>query len=223
MSAFTVQRVENPDEEQINISADLFCDLMKDNQGAISLSGGDKSLMKLQALAIIRAGAFAGEYYTATNSDGEVVGYALWMPPGKELFSTEEERKLGFTEFMARLPEEGKEYFRTTASTSYYLAHFPGFVNGILGPTGKLDSWWLHMAMVRPDYQRKGITRALINVVRKKAAKSGDTLACSTTNDDNVPVYVALGFAHRGKKIMPSPWGDWPVHLFSLKTSEIAN
>jgi len=215
MSAFTVQRVENPNEEQINISSDLFYDLMKDNQGAISLSGGDKSLMKLQALAIIRAGAFAGEYYTATNSDGELVGYALWMPPGKELFSTEEERKLGFTEFMTRLPEEGKEYFRTT-----YLAHFPGFVNSILGPTGKLDSWWLHMAMVRSNYQRKGITRALINVIREKAAKSGDTLACSTTNDDNVPVYVALGFTHRGKKIMPSPWGDWPVHLFSLNTSE---
>jgi GNAT superfamily N-acetyltransferase len=213
--SFTIQRVNNPTEEQIDISADLFYDLMKENQGAISLSGGDKSLMKLQALAILRAGALAGEYYTATNPDGELVAYTLWMPPGQELFSSEEQRKLGFTEFMTRLPEEGKEYFRTA-----YLAHFPGFVNGILGPAGKRDSWWLHMAMVRSDYQKKGITRALINAVRDKASKSGDTLACSTTNNDNVPVYTALGFTRRGEKIMPSPWGDWPVHLFSLNTSE---
>jgi len=218
MSAFTVQRIENPTEEQIDISADLFYELMKDNQGAISLSGGDKSLMKLQALAILRGAAFGGEYYTATTPEGELIGYTLWMPPGQELFTTEEQRKPGFYDFMTRLSEAGKEYFRTT-----YLAHFPGFVNGILGPTGKRDAWWLHMAMVRPDHQKKGITRALINLVREKASKSGDTLACSTTNDDNVPVYLALGFTHRGKKIMPSPWGDWPVHLFSLDTSSSTN
>lgn len=32
----------------------------------------------------------------------------------------------------------------------------------------KIDSWWLHMAMVRRDYQRKGICTTLINLVRDK-------------------------------------------------------
>ena len=45
-------------------------------------------MLKLQAAAMLRAGALAGEYYTATNEDGEIVGYTLWMPPGQELFST---------------------------------------------------------------------------------------------------------------------------------------
>lgn len=58
------------------------------DQGAISLSGGDKSLMKLQALAMLRAGILAGEYYTATNQEGKLIGYTLWMPPGREIFST---------------------------------------------------------------------------------------------------------------------------------------
>lgn len=73
-------------------------------------------------------------------------------------------------------------------------------------PQGKFDSWWLHMAMVHRDYQKMGVTRALINLVREKvrqgspyeavvaclyrtafqASVSGDTLACSTTNDNNV-------------------------------------
>jgi len=44
--------------------------------------------MKLQALAILRAGAMAGEYYIATNPAGEQIGYTLWMPPGQEMFST---------------------------------------------------------------------------------------------------------------------------------------
>lgn len=58
------------------------------DQGAISLSGGDSSLVRLQALAMLRAGALAGEYYIATNPAGEQIGYTLWMPPGQEMFST---------------------------------------------------------------------------------------------------------------------------------------
>jgi len=214
--SYTVQQVENPSEDQIIASANLFYDLMHEDKAALSLSGGDKTLIKVQAAALPRAGALAGEYYAATNGEGEIVGFTMWMPPGQDMFSTEEQRNLGFYDFMARLPEEGKEYFKTT-----YLAHFPGFVSGILGPTGKVDSWWMHMCMVRSDYQRKGIAKALINLVREKAKKSGETLACGATDDSNVPVYKAIGFSHRGQIVIPSPWGDWPAHLFTLDTSKI--
>lgn len=40
------------------------------------------------ARAMILACALDGEYYIATNDEDELVGYCLWMPPGKELFST---------------------------------------------------------------------------------------------------------------------------------------
>jgi len=58
------------------------------DNAAISLAGGDFSLIKLQAAAMLRAGALAGEFYTATNENGEIIGYTLWMPPGQEIFST---------------------------------------------------------------------------------------------------------------------------------------
>lgn len=72
---------------------------------------------------------------------------------------------------------------------------------------GKIDSWWLHMAMIRQDHQRKGVLRALVDMVRKKvglqieitdakthqthhklpqAEDAGEYLATCTTNDDNV-------------------------------------
>jgi len=57
------------------------------DKGAISLAGGDQTLIKPQAIAMLHAGALAGEYYTATNTDGELVGFSLWMPPGQEMFS----------------------------------------------------------------------------------------------------------------------------------------
>jgi hypothetical protein len=56
---------------------------------ALSLSGGEAALIPEMARAILKAGIFAaGEYYTATNDKGEIVGFTMWMPPGQEMFST---------------------------------------------------------------------------------------------------------------------------------------
>ncbi|OBZ75628.1 hypothetical protein A0H81_04828 [Grifola frondosa] len=205
MSRFTVERIEYPSEAQIDASVALFVLCMKDDLAAISLCGGDISLLGLQARAILQAGIFAGEYYAATDENGNILAFTMWMPPGQEMLSTPEQRALGFEEFIARLPQAGKEYFKNV-----YLAEFPGFVASCLGTTGKLDSWWLHMAMVVPEWRRQGIAKALIGFVRAKAAQKGETLALSTTASKNVPIYRALGFELKGERVMPSPWGDWP-------------
>ncbi|KZT07900.1 uncharacterized protein LAESUDRAFT_87797 [Laetiporus sulphureus 93-53] len=138
----------------------------------------------------------------------------MWMPPGQELFSTPEQRELGLNEFMKNLSKEGKEYYSTIL-----FAEFPAFVNSCLGPTGKIGSWWLHMAMVRPESQRQGVATSLIQLAREKAKQNGETLACSTTTPTNVIVYRNIGFDLKGQRIMPSPWGDWPLYVFSLDTS----
>ncbi|KAF9809791.1 hypothetical protein IEO21_07266 [Rhodonia placenta] len=109
-----------------------------------------------------------------------------------------------------------------------YMVKFPAFVNHCIGPTGKTDSWWMHQAMVRPDRQRQGIARNLINLVReerlyansfRQAKLKGETLACSTTTPTNALVYQAIGFELKEKRDMPSPWGDWPLYVFALDTT----
>lgn len=51
--------------------------------------GDDISLLPDLARPIFRAIALAGEYYTATlNETGKVIGIAVWMPAGQDLFST---------------------------------------------------------------------------------------------------------------------------------------
>lgn len=37
---------------------------------------------------MLKAGALAGEYYTATDENNDLLGFTLWMPPGDDLFST---------------------------------------------------------------------------------------------------------------------------------------
>lgn len=210
--SITYQRVPNPTVEQVEATVALFMDLMKEDIAVLCLSGADTALIPDLARAMIKAGIYAaGEYYLATDENGEIVGYTMWMPPGQEMFSTPEQRALGLNDFMVKLPEEGREYQK-----SFFMAKFPSFVNTQLGPTGKVDSWWLHMAMVRRDYQHQGIAKTLINMVRDKAIAGDATMALSTTTDKNVPIYQKCGFELKGTMIMPSPLGEWPLHVLAL-------
>lgn len=59
-----------------------------DNAG-ISLVGGEKALLGPMVNSMIKAALHAaGEFYPALDENGELVGYALWMPPGRDLFDT---------------------------------------------------------------------------------------------------------------------------------------
>ena len=69
----------------------LYRTLTLHNQdvAVLSLAGGEPALIPDMIRATLKAGIFAaGEYYTASNEKGEMVGFTMWMPPGQEMFST---------------------------------------------------------------------------------------------------------------------------------------
>ncbi|KAI0340439.1 hypothetical protein BDW22DRAFT_1486269 [Trametopsis cervina] len=217
LPGIVIQRVENPSDARVDEDVDLFFSLMKEDVALKSLVGGEPEKIDGMGRAMLRAGILAGEYYEATDEkDGSLLGYLMTMPPGQDLFSTDEQRALGLTEFMANLSPEGKEYYRTT-----YLAEFPAFVNACLGPTGKLDSWYIHMVMVQREHQGRGIGKGLISQVVEKASRSGDVIAMSTTTEVNSVIYQKCGLTLLDKKIMPSPWGEWPLYILSLDTKSL--
>jgi len=212
MISWSILRVKDVNDEVVDKAADLSFNLMKDELAGISLSGGDPSLIGPMARSIIRACALEGEFYTAIDMEsGELVGYAVWMPTGHELFESDAQRKLGFDEFLKRLSDAGKVFFKDT-----YLKQFPDFVNRCLEPTGRRDAWWLHQIMVRKQNQRQGVATSLIDIVKEKAAKEHQRVALSVTTEANIPVYANQGFVIKGRLELSSPWGDYPVIVFSF-------
>lgn len=54
-----------------------------------SLVGGERALLGPMVKSMIKAAVhIAGEFYPALDGNGELVGYVLWMPPGRDLFET---------------------------------------------------------------------------------------------------------------------------------------
>lgn len=105
-----LQLDKEPSEQLIQSSVGLFLDLMKDDAALLSFCGGNLSLAPIQIGAKLRAGVLVGEFYTATDHSESLLGYSLMMLPGTDFSNTEEQRQLGFYDFMRQLSKEGKEY-----------------------------------------------------------------------------------------------------------------
>ncbi|CCM03880.1 uncharacterized protein FIBRA_06031 [Fibroporia radiculosa] len=216
MSHITVKHTLNPSEEQIEEAVEVFAANMFDDPATKAFCGGDMSLMHPFTRAGIRAGILAGEFYAATDeSTGRLVGYALCLPPGQVLLSTPEQRALGFDDFFAKLPKDVQEFWGTVGK------RFGDFLADTLGPTGRIDSWYMNHIFVLPEWQGQGIATSVIAQVREKAVKNGDTVALSATNPYNVPIYQALGFDLKGEMMVTSAWGDYPIYAFSLDATAV--
>jgi len=218
--SFTLRQLQHPTEAQIIRSAEIFANLMlkNDDIAVVALCGGNRKLLMPLALAMIRAGVLEGEFYAAIGEGDDILGYVMTMPKGRVLFSTDAQKELGLTDFMAQLSEEGKKYY-----TDVYLKTFPQFVASCIEPETMIDVWWIHMAFTREQSQRQGIASGLIRQVLDKAVSAGHTVALSTTSAMNVPIYQNLGFKLIGERSTASPWGDWSLWVFRYEPTKAGN
>ncbi|KAF8264495.1 hypothetical protein EI94DRAFT_1592818, partial [Lactarius quietus] len=76
-------------------------------------TGGDAALADALWRSMLNAGAHSGVLYIASVTILEpevrpeaINAIGLWFPPGKLLYSTPEQRALGFTDLLARLAPE---------------------------------------------------------------------------------------------------------------------
>ncbi|KAH9895927.1 hypothetical protein C8Q73DRAFT_789723 [Cubamyces lactineus] len=158
----------------------------------------------------------SGELYTAKDENGELVGFVAWTPPGRETFDTPDQLEMGYIDFVKQLDAESRKF-----QSRLFREELPTFVNESLGmENGEKDTYWCWYAMVRPDYQSKGIARALFNMVYEKAKTTGATMALITNSRENVAKYGKLGFKERGEINVKSPWGEWPYYCMARETKD---
>ncbi|KAJ7183098.1 hypothetical protein C8R46DRAFT_507365 [Mycena filopes] len=157
------------------------------------VGGSDASLKDLIFRAMLRAGELAGQVYFATDdSTQRIVGVAIWFPPGTSLFESEEQKALGFNDFMEKLSPETKAFWRDS-----YLPVVHKFLAEILGPDGTRDSQYLNQLATDPLFQRKGIATTLLKTVHNKFADA-DTpplFAHCAANEKNARFYESCGYS----------------------------
>jgi len=218
-SNVTIKRETAPTDALIESAVDICVKLMSEDPLARVFAGGDINNFPAMCRAAYRAMAYiSGEFYTATDENGSLIAFTLWTPPGKHMWDTEEQRQLGFYDFMSLVSDEGKAFLATDLSKGP-----PQFYDQSTGiPQVEVATYWCRMAMVKAEYQGKGICKALFELVYEKAKETGVPMALSTTAPVNVEIYKKLGFQLKGHEVFKSPWGDWSEWVMLCETKESA-
>ncbi|RPD54572.1 hypothetical protein L226DRAFT_547924 [Lentinus tigrinus ALCF2SS1-7] len=217
-SNVTIEFVEQPTESLTEECVAVFSSVMGADPCSIALTGGDLSLIPSLGRTIARSIALCpgvGHLYIARDDAGDLIGFTLFTLPGQLMGSTKEQQVAGkINEYLATLSPEGQAYFAEAMAKDVPKAN-----DEMIGiKDTERETYWCNMAMVHKDYQGKGVAKAMFQLAFKEAAKTGATMALTTTNIINVPIYEKIGFKYHGEKTMPSPWLDWKMWFFSRDT-----
>ncbi|KAJ6448893.1 hypothetical protein C8R45DRAFT_1114959 [Mycena sanguinolenta] len=201
---FRVELKSQISERELDEAVDVCVRAYVGELASNSMVGGDEELKTQIWRAMIRAGLLAGEVYFALDSSHKVLGVAVWFPPGKSLFDSEEQRTLGFDHFMQNLSPETQRFWAES-----YVPLVDKFLAEVLGPNGVRDSQYLNQLATDPSFQKKGIATTLLKTFGERDVRP--LFAHCASNEKNARFYESCGYTIRGKMYMEAPTGGYPV------------
>ncbi len=151
-----------------------------------------------------RAARFFGHYFdvrlaggeVSVCMDGDLVGAALWNPPGGN------RRGPGFVEehwqrtvAAAIVPDEG--------------ARYEAFTKVLQAMTPEGPHWYLGLLGTEPDRQETGVARALLTPMLARADAEGVPVFLETGMPRNVAIYQRFGFATIAVAMVPEGPRVW--------------
>ncbi|KAI0262324.1 hypothetical protein BC834DRAFT_1043499 [Gloeopeniophorella convolvens] len=208
-----VRRIENPTPEEIDEAVALSVRAYAGDISEKVFTNGDATRADLLWRGLIRAGAHSGELYAAAPADDDTPGamraLAVWFPPGQLVYSTPEQRALGFTELI-----EGLEPAYRAWLLDDFSAKSRALKARIFGPEMERCTMYASHIATDPAYQRRGLASALIRHVLADAARSGAVVALGTQHERNAAFYRGLGFVEQGRLDGETPWGLFTGNFF---------
>lgn len=128
------------------------------------------------------------------ETENRIVGVAIWFPPGKQVFSTPEQRDAsGWTALQEKLSD------RCRAWWSYFLDDFyAGLSETLLGQDVRLESYHLFLLGVHPAHQGKGVAHRLFSAIDDIAIPRGIAQTVEATGKKARDVYIDVGFMSHG-------------------------
>jgi len=158
-----------------------------------------------------RAAAFFGHYFDVRIDGGEIfvaddiAGTALWSPPGGN--------RLG-----EAFVEDNWQRAVVPALDPGELERYETFANVLHAMTPQEPHWYLGLLGTRPDRQRGGVARALLEPMLARADSEALPVFLETGMPGNVQIYKRFGFEVIAEDQVPSG----PVVWGMLRTPIIA-
>ncbi|KAI0052707.1 hypothetical protein FA95DRAFT_1253590 [Auriscalpium vulgare] len=199
MSSISVRKLEHPTDTQIDEAVELCKQAYANDPTNEILTRGEPKLSDPAWRTVIRAGAHSGALYVASSDGSDAIqAVAVWFPPGTSLLGTPDQLALGFTEFIAAMSTEHREWFLNDYARKYGEFRLRSF-----GENTERDAWYCNLIATHPEYQGHGLASAILEEVAKVAADENKAVALCTQNTVNVPFYRKRGFTELGRSDDP--------------------
>ncbi|PAV21724.1 hypothetical protein PNOK_0168100 [Pyrrhoderma noxium] len=196
MSSIVVKHLQHPTESQIDEAVKLCLRAYGEDPALIAMTGNQSDLRDTVFRSMIRAAVLEGSFYIASDGSDSIFSIAVWFGPGKALYKSEEQRKLGFNEFFEALSPETRHWW-----TEVYTKQLDKYLDDIIGKEKLLNSWYANNIATDPVHQGKGYGTALLKTIFEEARKDQSIVALGTQNEQNTEI--------------PAPTGNFPAMFFT--------
>ncbi|KAF5318820.1 hypothetical protein D9619_010803 [Psilocybe cf. subviscida] len=193
----SVRRLINASDDEIEQCTSVLCDAFDGDPFTSILLGGDVSLQPQEIRANVCAALIGpGQVHILEigNEVSDIVGVAIWYPPGARAFASEEERAAGWDQFLAEIPLSLRSWW-----LDYFVPTISGLSGKALGPTYLLNSWHLHLFGVLKAHQGKKYGRILFEFAQRQAKTTKSPIVVETTTEVDVSL-------HHFSRNLQAPW-----------------
>ncbi|CAE6518746.1 unnamed protein product [Rhizoctonia solani] len=153
-----------------------------------------------------------------------LAGVAIWFEPGKQfldeyiltihpppsaadLVLCYSDEQLGYwASFSNKLDSDTRQWWKEVMLPRYNQLTTEGLGEGV-----KKGLLHLQVLGIHPDFQRRGVGKALVRYMLVRGDSQGVASCVETAKETNVSFYVGLGFEIKSEKEIPSPYGNFTM------------
>jgi len=191
----SIRRLTKPTADELDKLANVSnLAFGPDDSIAKAACGADPALMVDFHRCSIAACAVGGNLFVASYEDpSNIVGCVAFFGPGTEIMGDEEQRKQGFNDFVVGLPADVQKWWFEKFLPDYSTAGAK-----VVSAKEKQEAWSVNFFAVLPDYQGKGIGKALLATGEALAKAAGERILMDAETH-NTGMYEHFGYKPLGR------------------------
>ncbi|KAF9781258.1 hypothetical protein BJ322DRAFT_263899 [Thelephora terrestris] len=189
-----VRQLTEPSEKDLQRVLFILHETISNDTVVKVYTGGSTAALSTYLRLLLDGCVDSGGLFVAwTSPDSrEFDAVALWSPPSKDWLPWEEE------EFLSQLRQEKKDWITHHAISKYEELYKSAF--GAWGYNAGINNWQLKAIAVLQECRGRGLGKALMEVVHRKATASNHKVVVDCHSQIAVRFFHKLGFQHQSVK-----------------------
>ncbi|KAL0946372.1 hypothetical protein HGRIS_012603 [Hohenbuehelia grisea] len=190
---FTIRQVTKPTETELVKMSKMAATAFEGDGFLMAVIGANPMLNIPYHRAQLIAASIDGKIFVAEDASSNILGVALWFPPGTTMFSGEQQHRAAFLPFIQKCSPEIQQWWN-----DMFLVDHPKSSQQLIGKNLLKQAWQLELLAIDPQYQGKGIGSALVRDGQRRIFAEKKLIYLDTQKKEHVPFYQRLGFVLHG-------------------------